>query len=158
MKRRRSVSMVFLFVLLSGCATMRGPTQDIGESSDPSVLIAHLRSPSEEHRIKASNLLSKSGDKLDKSQVDEIIEMMRNGRDVWKKFLYRRGHCTWFEHTTVKYYAADTLIKMKSPDITNEILNEVINEILNEILDEAIKARNNGKTKRRVTDPGWVCY
>lgn len=146
MKRRRSVSMVILFVLLSGCATMRGPTQDIGESSDPSVLIAHLRSPSEEHRIRASNLLSKRGDKLDKLQVNEIIEMMRNGRGVWEKFLYRQSHCRWFEYTTVKYYAADTLINMKSPYITNEISNE------------AIKAKNNGKTTRRVTDPGWVCY
>lgn len=156
MKRIKLVSVLFLSVFFYSCAITRGPTQNIGESSDPSVLIAHLRSPSEEHRIKASNLLVKSSNKLDKSQVNEIIELMRNGRNEWKKYLYRESHCTWYEYTTLKYYAADTLIEMNSPDIIDEILNEAIKELLKGILEEAIKARKNNKTKRRVTDPGWV--
>lgn len=146
MNKLIAASLVTSLVFLNACAIVSGPTQDIGELSESSVLIAHLRSPSEEHRVKASNLLSMRGDKLDKSQVDKIIKIMRHGKNEWSRFLYRESHCRWFEYTTVKYYAADSLMNMESPYVTDKIVSQ------------ARKTKSKAKTTRRVTDPGWICY
>jgi hypothetical protein len=109
-------------------------------------LIAQLNSPSEKKRNKAADLLSYGGEELTKSVIDEIINIMRNGRGSWSKHLYRQSHCTWYEKTTVKYYAAKSLVNMKSPYVTDEIVREARNKT------------NKEKTRYRVTDPGWICY
>ncbi len=109
-------------------------------------LISQLSSPSEEQRDKAADLLSKLGEELTKAIVEEIIKTMRHGKESWSKRLYRSSHCTWYEKTTVKKYAAKSLVNMKSPYVTDEIVREARNEV------------NKEKTKYRVTDPGWICY
>ena len=109
-------------------------------------LIAQLSSPKEEVRINASEQLSNRGDKLNKAQVEKIINIMKYGKERWSKFLYRESHCRWFEYTSIKYYAADCLINMKS---------QYVNE---QIVKEAVSAKENGKTRKRITDPGWICF
>lgn len=107
-------------------------------------LISQLRSSNEEVRVKASGQLSRMGEKLSKSQVNNIINIMKNGKETWSKFLYRESHCSWYEDTTVKYYAGRALENMRSQYVSNEIAREARN------------AQNNAKTRRRVTDPGWI--
>ncbi len=109
-------------------------------------LIVQLSSSSEEQRDDAADLLSKLGEELTNAIVEEIIKTMRNGRKRWSKYLYRSGHCTWYEKTTVKYYAAKSLLNMKSTYVTDEIVREARNKTKRE------------KTRYRVTDPGWICY
>ncbi|MBW8000964.1 MAG: hypothetical protein FVQ80_02960 [Planctomycetes bacterium] len=109
-------------------------------------LIVQLSSPSEEKRNEAVDLLSKLGEELTQAVIEEIIKIMRHGIESWSKRLYRSGHCTWYEKTTVKKYAAKSLVNMKSQYVTNEIVKEARNEA------------NKEKTKYRITDPGWICY
>ena len=109
-------------------------------------LIVQLSSPSGKKRNEAANLLSYGGKELTKSVIDKIIDLMRNGKGQWSKRLYRQSHCTWYEKTTVKYYAARSLVNMKSPYVTDEIMREARNKT------------NKEKTRYRVTDPGWICY
>jgi hypothetical protein len=109
-------------------------------------LIVQLRSPSEEQRDNAATLLSRLGEELTEAVVEEIIKTMRYGTDNWSRYLYRRSHCTWYERTTVKYYAAKSLVNMKSSYVTDEIVREARNKA------------NKEKTTYRVTDPGWICY
>jgi hypothetical protein len=108
-------------------------------------LILELRSDDEKIRIKAFNKLSKIDDKLSRSDVDKIIHMMRYDSKEFSKFLYRQSHCSWYEYSSIKYYAANILIKIKSPYINEELLNEARGVTI-----------DKGKTRRRVTDPGWV--
>ena len=109
-------------------------------------LVLQLSSPNEEDRDEAVDLLSKLGEELTQAIVEEIVKLMREGRESWSKRLYRQGHCTWYEYTTVKYYAAKTLQSTRSPYVTDKIV------------EEARIVRNKDKSKRRVTDPGWICY
>ncbi len=109
-------------------------------------LFVQLSSPSEKQRDNAADLLSKHGEELTKAIIEEIIKTMRRGRESWSKRLYRVSHCTWYEKTTVKYYAAKSLINMNSPYVTDEIVREARNKT------------NREKTRYRVTDPGWICY
>ncbi len=106
--------------------------------------IAQLRNSNENIRNRASRYLMKIGKDLNKSEVESIKSLMRLGKENWRKQLYRRSHCTWYERTSVKYYAADTLLNMNSKYVTAETKKE------------ARRAKNKGKSKYKVDDPGWV--
>jgi hypothetical protein len=97
-------------------------------------------------RENAALSLSKMGDKLGETQVNELISIMRNGNEEWSEFLYRSGHCSWYKYTSIKYYAATALADMKSRHVSNELVLETR------------KCKEDSKTERRITDPGWICY
>jgi len=107
-------------------------------------LIAQLKSSKENVRLSASSKLSSMGENLSEGQIGKIISIMRHGNESWRKFLYREGHCDWFEYTKARYYAGECLTNMNSSHVSEKIK------------EEARVAMENGKTKDRVTDPGWV--
>ena len=107
-------------------------------------LIAKLHSPGESERKEAARELSAMGEELSKEKVNELVSTMRRGGQTWRKFLYREGHCDFFEYTSVKYYAADALEGMKSPYVSDEIARE------------ASRCKDTSVTTNRITDPGWI--
>ena len=107
-------------------------------------LIVQLRSSQETVAQRAAEQLSGMGDKLSQEQVNEIVAVMKTGNQEWRRQLRRESHCTWYEFTTTKYYAARSLQRMKSPYISPEVIAE------------AKQAENKEKSQRRVTDPGWI--
>ena len=107
-------------------------------------LIAQLRSPSEDVCKEASVQLSAMGEKLSEEHVLEIAQIMRTSSARWQTGSRRGQHCTYYDYITTKYYAADSLLKMRSIYVSNEIATE------------ARTARVEGKYTRRVDDPGWI--
>ena len=71
--------------------------------------IRALKDDDEQVRLNAAKSLAKNGKKLNKAQVDSIVDILRNGTEQWSEHLYSRGHCDWYKDTTVKYYAANVL-------------------------------------------------
>ena len=120
------------------------PTLTTQEQERIEQLIAQLRSDDEAVTREASLQLSALGEKLNEEQVLEIVEIMRTGNVEWQRYLRRESHCTWYEYTTTKYYAADALFNMRSIYISDEIAVEVGD------------ARASGKYTGRVFDPGWI--
>ena len=107
-------------------------------------LIKQLRSPNEKVRVQASKSLAGMGKDLNKAQVNKIVGIMRTGNEKWRKFLRRESHCTWYEQTSVKYYAAGSVSNMKSSYVTREIQRE------------AAGIKKKSRRNVRVTDPGWI--
>lgn len=107
-------------------------------------LIADLKNPTPEVRAKAARKLSNTGDIITRGDFNKIVEIMHHGKDVSEKKLYRESHCTWYEYTRSSYYAAEALLGMKSSYVSNQILAD------------AKKAQSQGRTRKRVTDPGWI--
>lgn len=118
----------------------------VAEQKKIDKLIAELNSPKEEVRKSATAGLSRMGDKISKPQVERLVSMMRRGGKSWSKFLSREEghHCSWWEYTSAKYYAADALNRMSSPHVTQEIAREASN------------SKDKNKTQKKVTDPGWI--
>lgn len=108
--------------------------------------IAQLRSPKKELRERAAAELSNAGETLDAHQVERVVELMRHGRDRWLTSTEREEghHCTWYEHTSVRHYAALALTTMKSAYVTPAVLRE------------SRDAMRDGVTREKVTDPGWI--
>lgn len=108
-------------------------------------LIAQLQSPDESVRLSAVRQLSATTD-ISEAKVNKLIGIMRTGNRSWVTSTYRPPghHCTDYEYTPLRYYAASALEGMKSPHVTNEIVRE------------ARTCRSNSKTTKRVTDPGWI--
>lgn len=107
-------------------------------------LIGKLRSPGKDEREEATRTLSRMGDRLTEAEVGQVVALMENGRETWSEYLYRQSHCTWYEDTSVRYYAAVSLLEMNSPHVSEKIRND------------ARLAKDRGKKRRQVTDPGWV--
>jgi hypothetical protein len=107
-------------------------------------LVTELYSPSEDVRENAAQELSRRGDTLSQTHVDRLISAMRDGTESWETDSRREGHCTWYTHTSVKYYAGEALENVKSPRVGPEIGAE------------ARQAQSEGRTSERVTDPGWI--
>jgi hypothetical protein len=108
-------------------------------------LISQLQSPDESMRETAVRELSATSD-ISPAKIDKLISLMRNGR---QSFLTDRTrieghHCTDYEYTSVKYYAASTLARINSPHVSSEIKQE------------ARSCQASSITTRRVTDPGWI--
>jgi hypothetical protein len=114
------------------------------QSGQINTLISELKSPSPDIRAKASQKLAKLGDNITRDDFNKIVDVMYHGKDESRKKLYRQSHCTWYEYTQSRYYAAETLLAMKS---------EHVNE---QSITDAKKAKANGRSKRKVTDPGWI--
>ncbi len=107
-------------------------------------LIAQLKHPKESVRESAATGLSQMGNKLSQAQVNKLIGIMRHGQQRWSKFLYRESHCSWYEYTSVKYYAATALTGMNSPHVSQTTVTE------------ARRTQDRSKTQQKVTDPGWI--
>jgi hypothetical protein len=114
------------------------------QSTQIRTLISQLKSPSPEIRAQASRKLSQLGSVISKEDYGKIVDIMHHGKDETRKKLYRQSHCTWYEYTQSRYHAAETLLAMKSPHANDRIVAD------------AKKAKATGRSKRRVTDPGWV--
>jgi len=108
-------------------------------------LIAQLQSPDESVRRSAARELSRTTD-ISEAKVNQLISMMRNGSRNWVTSTYRPPghHCTDYEYTSIKYYAASALEGMKSQHVTDKIVRE------------ARTCMSNSITTKRVTDPGWI--
>lgn len=107
-------------------------------------LIAQLKHPKESVRDSAASGLSQMGNKLSQAQVNKLVGIMRHGQQRWSKFLYRESHCSWYEYTSVKYYAATALAGMNSPHVNQTVVSE------------ARRSQDSSKRRERVTDPGWI--
>jgi hypothetical protein len=107
-------------------------------------LIIQLSSEDEKDRINAARKLSSLGKKLSESQIKQIERIMIKGEQSWSEFLYRESHCSWYEKTTIKYYAATALENMESPYVSRQLASEA----------EQVKAHE--KERVRVVDAGWI--
>jgi len=114
------------------------------ENSTIDDLLAQLSSTNEQRRLFVSRELANRGEKLTESQVAKLINMMKVGKGRWSKYLYRSGHCTWYEITTIRYYAAESVINMKSQYVNKKII------------EEAWSVKSKNKFEEKVTDPGWI--
>ena len=114
------------------------------ENTKFDVWLEQLENEDEVIRENASIRLVDMGDRLDQRQVNRIVNFMRNSDKTYKKYLYRQSHCSWYEYTTQKYYAAKTLSRINSPYIDSAVKQE------------ATIAVTGGKKKERVMDAGWV--
>jgi len=108
-------------------------------------LIAQLQSPDESVRRSAMGELSRTTD-ISEAKVNQLINIMRTGSRRWVTDISRPPghHCTDYEYTSIRYYAASALEGMKSPHVTDKIVSE------------ARACRFNSITTTRVTDPGWI--
>ncbi|MEW6363311.1 MAG: hypothetical protein AB1714_01590 [Acidobacteriota bacterium] len=107
-------------------------------------LIRQLYSRDEERREQACEKLCGMANRLSKRKVTQFAEIMQHGQETWSKFLYREHHCEWYEDTSIKHYAARVLSASTSPSVTQAVRTE------------AAKWEEEGKSRRRVTDPGWI--
>jgi len=115
------------------------------KEAETSSLIADLGDSNKEKREAATKKLSGMGAGLSEFHIQKLTEIMRSGKLEWDEYLYRQGHCSWYEKVGVKYYAANVLTSIKSPYVTQEIIKE------------SQVAKKTGKgNKYKVTDPGWV--
>jgi hypothetical protein len=114
------------------------------QSKEVRGLISQLTAPDPETRADAARRLAQMGKTISRGDFDKIVDIMRNGRAESRKKLYRQSHCTWYEYTQSRYYAAEALMTINSPYINEQIIGE------------ARRAKAEGRAKRRVNDPGWV--
>ncbi|MCX5904941.1 MAG: hypothetical protein NTV89_16050, partial [Proteobacteria bacterium] len=116
------------------------------EDSRSGELIVQLHSSDAEVRMAAAQNLSKKGAKISQTKVNELIDIMRHGDERWETSRSRNEgrHCTDYEYTSIKHYAATALTDMKSRYVSPDVARE------------ARQSKSKGVTRERVTDPGWV--
>jgi hypothetical protein len=116
------------------------------ENSRIERLIAQLHSPDATIRKTAAQNLSQNGTKLSQTKVNELIDIMRHGNKNWITSRTRNEghHCTDYEYTSIRYYAATALSDMNSQYVSQDITRE------------ARQNQSDSVTTERVTDPGWV--
>lgn len=109
-------------------------------------LITQLNSPDAQIRKTAAQSLSKKGDIISQEKVNELIDIMRHGNKKWTTSRTRNEghHCTDYEYTSIRHYAATALTNMNSQYVSRDIARE------------AKQRQSDSITKERVTDPGWV--
>lgn len=121
--------------------------EGIQQSKDRRIdkLISQLQSPDKVTRETAVQGLSESSD-ISRVKVEKLISLMRNGRQSWVTDRTRNEghHCTDYQYTSVKYYAASALEQMSSPHVSNELKLE------------ARACQFTSITTKTVTDPGWI--
>ena len=108
--------------------------------------MAQLYSPDKLVRETAAQKLSQIGDKLSQNRVNELISIMRHGNESWQTSSARNEgrHCTDYEYTSIKHYAATVLAGMSSQYVSSDVARE------------ARKSQSDSVTTKRVTDPGWI--
>jgi hypothetical protein len=107
-------------------------------------LIAMLGSPNAGERETAVERIAAMRGRITRRQLERIRDLMRRGNRTWRKRASREGHCTWYEYTSIRYYAGEALEKIGPPYANDETIRE------------ARRAEQDGKTMRKVTDPGWI--
>jgi hypothetical protein len=110
------------------------------------VQVGRLVSGTQRQAEETSSALGARGNVITRSQVQQLISIMRDGTESWAGPPYvpwPGSHCTCWEHTSVSYYAAQALEDVGSPLVSDAVLNEASN-----VPDV---------TYSKVTDPGWVC-
>ncbi len=120
------------------------PTLTSLENEKVKQLIAQLGSTNQDACKDASTQLSAMGDKLSAEHVLKIVQVMRTGSGKWQTSSWRGPHCTYYSYITTKYYAADTLLNMRSIYVSKEIATE------------ARTAKAGGTYTSKVDDPGWI--
>jgi len=113
-------------------------------SERASRLIKQLGNSDAQVRTKAAAELSAMGKELSRSDVNRIANLMRTGRKKWSKRLYRQSHCTWYENTSIRYYAGRALLTMDSQYVSKDLRQE------------AARAQSSARSRTRRNDPGWV--
>ena len=116
------------------------------ENSRIEKLIAQLHSPDKSVRETAAQKLSQVGDKLSQTKVNELIGIMRHGNKRWitDRTRIEGLHCTDYEYTSIRYYAATALARTNSQYVSGDIAQE------------ARQRQSDSVTTKRVTDPGWI--
>jgi hypothetical protein len=142
---RRAVSEWQLEVKQITILKTRAPTEvEKAKAQAGDALIAKLGSSSAAERDAAVERIGAMRDRLTPRQLERIRDLMRRGEKTWSRSASREGHCTWYEDTSIRYYAGEALEKIGPPYVGDETIRE------------ARRAEQNGKTMRKVTDPGWV--
>jgi hypothetical protein len=108
-------------------------------------LTVRLHSPSKSDRATAASHLSETPD-ISEAKVNRLIVIMRKGNQQWITSRYRieGHHCTDYEYTSVRYYAATAVERIKSPYVNEELVRE------------ARRCQDKSVTTKTVTDPGWI--
>jgi hypothetical protein len=116
------------------------------ESHRNQTLLSSLENSNHNVRLRAAEELSSRGDKLSHEEVHSLVDLMRNGTKKWTTSTERESghHCTWYEDTSVRYYAGRALQDMKSPYLDESVRTA------------ARRAQDEGRSRYKVTDPGWV--
>jgi hypothetical protein len=96
-------------------------------------LIAMLGSPNPSEREAAVERIAAMRTKLTPRQIERLRDLMRRGKKTWRR-----------RSSRIRYYAGQTLEKIGSPYADERILQE------------ARRAEQDGKTLKKVTDPGWI--
>jgi hypothetical protein len=110
-------------------------------------LIGDLASPNESVRTGAVEQLARMGSGLNGQRVADLASIMRTGRQSWSEsYKPPGGHCTDITTTSIRYYAADALQKVSSSNVSPQLR------------EEASAAKSSAVTKRRVLEPGWICF
>ncbi len=109
-------------------------------------LISQLQSPDKSTRTNAARKISKKGQYISQKKVDRLLSIMRSGKKEWETYRHRPSghHCTDYEYTSIRYYAATAIEDMQSKYVTESLKRE------------ARSARRNSVRSEQVTDPGWV--
>jgi len=108
-------------------------------------LIVRLHSSSKNDRATAARHLSETPD-ISEAKVNRLIVIMRKGNQQWITSSYRNEghHCTDYEYTSIRYYAATAIERMKSSYVNEELARE------------ARRCQDESVTTKTVTDPGWI--
>lgn len=117
---------------------------ELAEDRETARLMVALHERSEGVRERAADQLAQRGSSLRRKHVEELERLLREEEPSWSKKLYRESHCTWYEDTKIKFYAGQVLEKADSQLITGGLRAE------------ARTARESGRERKRVMDPGWV--
>ncbi|RPI36321.1 MAG: hypothetical protein EHM67_12825, partial [Hyphomicrobiaceae bacterium] len=103
-------------------------------------LLAQMTSSSGAERTQAVEDIIRDNKRLSDDQLKRLVEMMRTGNQEWVTNSYRPPghHCTDYEYTSIRYYAAWALREVDSTRINSSIKQE------------AAAAESNGRSTRRV--------
>jgi hypothetical protein len=110
-------------------------------------LFTDIQSQNADARDAAIASLSQIGNRLNREQIDKLVEMMQSGVNIVDTKSWRGTHCTHYEEKTVKYYAGRVLAMMDSPYVSETIRRQAM---------RAQTEDGGGVVRRRVDDPGWI--
>ena len=94
---------------------------------------------------KASSELSKIVEFMNDEQLNRIANIVNNSNKKWETLSYKQSHCSWYDVTSKKYFAAKVFSSEEDKSrITKYVSKSKINVALND-------------SKRiKKTDPGWI--
>ena len=125
------------------CSMMPAETVEIRRRVN--LLFKQATGGSKEGAEQAFEELTKLGCKLEKTDIDRLSKVMRKSGLSWQTDPSRVGHCTYYNYTSVRYYAASALMKLPSAHVSDKLRAEA-EEATNRWAPYPVK----------VTDPGWT--